>query len=333
MLHTMLDAWSSFALSPFAPARASSGGTFTADRYHGDARSLRYKLFVPGGHGDDPLPLVVMLHGGGQDADDFALGTGMNELAQEAGYLVAYPEQPADANWSRCWNWFDDGHHQRGRGEPALIAGVVRKVMAEHAVDRTRVYVAGLSAGGAMAVILGRTYPDLFAAVGCHSGLAYGSATDHYGAMLAMRDGAAAPAPVRGNAPSGVPTIVFHGDQDSTVHPNNSAGVIQQTIDAYTAQTPRGRLALSLSQERGEMAGRGFTRHVHKSPAGNILAEHWTLDGVGHAWCGGNRRGSYTEAGGPDASREMLRFFLRHQCTGARDALDPVEPEVAVQPG
>lgn len=333
MLHTMLDAWSSFALSPFVPARARNGGTFTADRYLGHGRSLRYKLFVPSGHGGGPLPLVVMLHGGGQDADDFALGTGMNDLAQETGCLVAYPEQPADANWSRCWNWFDHGHHQRGRGEPALIAGVVRKVMGEHAVDRTRVYVAGLSAGGAMAVILGRTYPDLFAAVGCHSGLAYGSATDHYGAMLAMRDGAAAPAPPRGNAPSGVPTIVFHGDQDSTVHPNNSAGVIQQTIDAYTAQTPRGRLALSLSQERGEMAGRGFTRHVHKGPAGNILAEHWTLDGVGHAWCGGNRRGSYTEAGGPDASREMLRFFLRHRCAGSRREPGPVEPAVAVQPG
>jgi poly(hydroxyalkanoate) depolymerase family esterase len=322
MLTTMLDAWSSFALFPFAPAHPHGGGVFVADRYQGHARSLRYKLFVPSGHGDGPLPLVVMLHGGGQDADDFALGTGMNELAQEAGCLVAYPEQPADANWSRCWNWFDDGHHQRGRGEPALIAGVVRKIMAEHAVDRARTYVAGLSAGGAMAVILGRTYPDLFAAVGCHSGLAYGSATDHYGAMLAMRDGAAAPvpSPSRGNAPPGVPTIVFHGDQDSTVHPNNSAGVIQQTIDAYTAQTPRGRLALSLSQERGETAGRHFTRHIHTGPTGNILAEHWTLDDVGHGWCGGNRRGSYTEAGGPDASREMLRFFLRHRCAGSHGA-------------
>jgi len=333
MLHTMLDAWSSFALSPFAPARLRDGGAFTAERYHGHARTLRYKLFVPSGHGDGPLPLLVMLHGGGQDADDFALGTGMNELAQEAGCLVAYPEQSTDANWSRCWNWFDDAHHRRGQGEPALIAGVVRKVMAEHAVDRTRVYVAGLSAGGAMAVILGRTYPDVFAAVGCHSGLAHGSATDHYGAMVAMRDGAAAPAPLHRDAPSGVPTIVFHGDQDSTVHPNNSAGVIQQTIDGYMAQTARGRLSLSLSQERGEAAGRRFTRHVHQGPAGHILAEHWTVDGVGHAWCGGNRRGSYTDVAGPDASREMLRFFLHHQCAGSHGDFDPAEPSVAVQLG
>jgi len=303
MLHTMLDAWSSLALSPFAPARSPAGGEFISLRYHGEAGSLRYKLFVPSAYGGEALPLVVMLHGGGQDADDFALGTGMNALAEELGCLVAWPEQSASANWGRCWNWFDDAHHHRGKGEPALIAAVTLQVMAGYAVDPARVYVAGLSAGGAMAVILARTYPDLFAAAGCHSGLAHGSATDCHGATLAMRDGAKARAPACGCALAGVPVIVFHGDLDATVHPDNSLGVVRQTIDSQAA--------LSSSTETGERGGRGFTRHVHRGPAGRILAEHWTVHGVGHAWSGGNRRGSYTEAGGPDASREMLRFFLR----------------------
>jgi poly(hydroxyalkanoate) depolymerase family esterase len=316
MLHTMLDAWSSLALSPFTPAAPRHGGNFISCRHHGEAGSLRYKLFIPGSHDGTPLPLIVMLHGGGQDADDFALGTGMNALAEEYGCLVAYPEQSTGANWSRCWNWFDPAHHHRGRGEPALIAGVTHEVMAGYAVDRTRVYVAGLSAGGAMAVILGRTYPDLFAAVGCHSGLAHGSATDHYGAVLAMRDGALPQAANEGAPFSSIPVIAFHGDQDATVHPNNSLGVIRQSIDCHMAQTAQAQTTLSSSSETGHAAGRGFTRHVHADHRGRIVAEYWAVDGVGHAWCGGNRRGSYTEAGGPDASREMLRFFLRHRGSG-----------------
>lgn len=313
MLSTMLDAWSSLALTPFVPAASQDAGDFISGRYDGDARSLRYKLFIPSGYVGAPLPLLVMLHGGGQDANDFALGTGMNELAEEYGCIVAYPEQSSDANWSRCWNWFDDAHHHRGRGEPALIAGLTLKVMADYAVDKRRVYVAGLSAGGAMAIILGRTYPELFTAVGCHSGLAHGSATDRYAAVLAMRDGGIPQAPVHEAPQPSVPIIVFHGDLDFTVHPKNSAAVVQQSVDCYSAQLPHRQAALSSSTETGNAAGRGFTRHVHKGHGGRILAEHWTVHGVGHAWCGGNRRGSYTEPTGPDASREMLRFFLRQR--------------------
>lgn len=304
MLHTMLDAWTSLAFSPFAPVREPAGGEFLSCRYHGEAGTLRYKLFIPSQHDGTPLPLVLMLHGGGQDADDFALGTGMNRLAEEHGLLVAYPEQPASANWGRCWNWFDDAHHHRGKGEPALLAAVAREIMADYAVDPARVYVAGLSAGGAMAVILGRTYPDLFAAAGCHSGLAHGSATDCHGATLAMRDGAPAQAPACGCALPGVPVIVFHGDLDTTVHPNNSLGVVRQSIDSHAA--------VSSSTDTGERGGRGFTRQVHRGHAGRIVAEHWTVHGIGHAWSGGHWRGSHTDPGGPDASREMLRFFLRH---------------------
>jgi poly(hydroxyalkanoate) depolymerase family esterase len=322
MFNAMLDTWSSLALSPWtadpfrlgsslAPAKDVGAGKFVSNRFDADFGSLQYKLFIPSNYTGARLPLIVMLHGGGQDADDFALGTGMNELAEKFHCLVAYPEQSPGANYGKCWNWFEEAHHQRGRGEPALIAGVTQKILAEYAVDETRVCVAGLSAGGAMAVILGRTYPDLFTAVGCHSGLAHGSATDSYGAMLAMRDGADMGALAEARPAASVPIIVFHGDMDSTVHLRNSVGVVQQSIDSYAAQIRHDRDQIALSKETGETTGRGFTRNVHRGKAGEIVAEQWTVHGTGHAWSGGSRRGSYTDTNGPDASEEMLRFFMR----------------------
>jgi poly(hydroxyalkanoate) depolymerase family esterase len=324
MLNTMLDAWSSLALSPWnadpfgfgislAPARKTGAGKFISDRFDADFGSLRYKVFIPSNYTGAPLPLIVMLHGCGQDADDFACGTGMNELAEKFHCLVAYPEQSSGANGGKCWNWFQQAHHQRGHGEPALIAGVTQKVVAEYTVDETRVCVAGLSSGGAMAVILGRTYPDLFTAVGCHSGLAHGSATDLYGAMLAMRNGADLDALTKTVPGKSVPIIVFHGDMDSTVHVKNSASVVQQSIDGYAAQVTheREKFEMALSEETGETTGRGFTRNIHRGKAGEIVAEQWTVHGTGHAWSGGSRRGSYTDTNGPDASEEMMRFFMR----------------------
>lgn len=320
MFNVMLEACTSLAqTSPWnsdfirlgtlllAPSPEAGPGTFTSDRFDADIGSLRYKLFIPTGYTGAPLPLIIMLHGCGQDADDFASGTGMNELAEKYNFMVAYPEQTARANRGNCWNWFETAHHQRGRGEPALIAGVARKIMSEFAVDDAHVYIAGLSAGGAMAVILGRTYPDLFRAVGCHSGLAHGSARDRYGAMRAMRNGANAGTLAKSVAASTVPVIVFHGDMDSTVHLRNGTGVVQQSIDSYAA---RNRLRPAIWKETGETTGRGFTRHVHRGHAGEVVAEQWTLHGAGHAWSGGSRRGSYTDTNGPDASEEMLRFFM-----------------------
>jgi poly(hydroxyalkanoate) depolymerase family esterase len=225
--------------------------------------------------------------------------------------MVLYPEQTADAHWNKCWHWYEPAHHRRGDGEPALIAGLTQHIAAEYAVDRRRVSVAGLSSGAAMAVILGRTYPDLFSAVGCHSGLAHGSATDSVGAMLAMRDGAAPDTLARTGPLPGVPTIVFHGDADATVHQQNSAGVVQQSIDSYAAHTPHARAHMRILAETGESGGRAFTRHIHAGKNGVVLAEHWTLHGAGHAWSGGSLQGSYTDTRGPNASREMLRFFLK----------------------
>ncbi|KFI08123.1 esterase [Massilia sp. BSC265] len=319
MLNVFLDAWASclfprpgnMVYCSAAPQhRTRRGASFISDHYHADTGSLPFKLFIPSSYAGEPTSLIVMLHGCGQDADDFAVGTGMNELAEHHGFLVAYPEQPCEANWNRCWNWFNGANHRRGQGEPRLLAGLTRKIMADYAVDKTRVYAAGLSSGGAMAVILGRTYPDIFTAVGCHSGLAHGSATDSAGAFTAMRDGAAMPALAQECMQhAGVPLIVFHGDMDTTVNIRNSATLVQQTIASYIMHELQQGQAVAVSEEKGERIGRVFTRRVHRGARGKIVAEQWTLHGSGHAWSGGSLRGSYTDSRGPAASEEILRFF------------------------
>jgi poly(hydroxyalkanoate) depolymerase family esterase len=302
-----------FGFQPPSPD-APHGGEFISGSFDDGKRIVPYKLFVPSGYSGKPLPLVVMLHGCGQDASDFALGTGMNALAEEGQVLVLYPEQSASANWNRCWNWYESTHHHRGEGEPALLAALTRHVAAGYAVDDAHISVAGLSSGAAMAVILGRTYPDLFNAVGSHSGLAHGSARDALGAMLAMRDGASpeilartAPAagdPAAGVPAAGVPVIVFHGDADATVHRENSARVVGQSVD---------RRAVRTVEEKGESGGRAFTRSIHAGMDGAVLVEQWIVHGAGHAWSGGSTQGSYADMRGPDASKEMLRFFLKHR--------------------
>jgi poly(hydroxyalkanoate) depolymerase family esterase len=303
MLMNLFDTWQPFVFGfqAFFP-RARHDGSFIPGSFDAGGRTIRYKLFVPSGASSQPMPLVVMLHGCGQDAGDFALGTGMNALAEQRRVLVLYPEQSVAAHWNRCWNWYDPTHHRRGEGEPAMIAALTRHVATEYTVDSARIAVAGLSSGASMAVILGQTYPDLFKAVGCHSGLAHGSATDGVGAMLAMRDGAAAPMPACAAASEVVPVIVFHGDADATVHRENSAGVVRQSVHSHAVDT---------IEEQGESDGRAFTRHIHLGRDGAVLAEQWTVHGAGHAWSGGNPQGSFTDKRGPDASREMLRFFLK----------------------
>ncbi|MDW3687495.1 PHB depolymerase family esterase [Cupriavidus sp. CV2] len=273
-------------------------GHFTVRRYTGHAGQRAYKLYVPAGFQGQRLPLVVMLHGCTQDADDFAAGTRMNALAERHGFLVAYPIQPATANPSKCWSWFKPGDQQRELGEPALIAGITREVMASHPVDPDRVYVAGLSAGGAMAAVMVHAYPELYAAAGIHSGLAHGSAHDLPSALAAMKGGKLADraraAPVR-------PLIVFHGDADPTVHVSNSERLLREFKGAAAGD----------SQRTSKQNGRTVTCRRLKSPGG-VEAEHWLIHGAQHAWAGGSTRGSYADASGPDASAEMVRFFLAH---------------------
>lgn len=281
------------------PQRKPREGQFISMHYGDGAAARDYKLYIPPGAGHRALPLVVMLHGCTQDPDDFAAGTQMNGAALAQDFFVLYPAQSRRANPQRCWNWFKHNHQGRGRGEPALLAGMTREVMSRYAVDRDRVYVAGLSAGAAMAAILGDTYPDLYAAVGVHSGLAAGAASDLPSAMTAMRAGGMN---LRSEA-RGIPTIVFHGDADATVHPANGSQVIAATAGATAA----------VEQEHVRKPGeRACTRQIHRALDGRIIAEHWLVHGGPHAWSGGSSLGSYTDEQGPDATSEMLRFFFEH---------------------
>jgi poly(hydroxyalkanoate) depolymerase family esterase len=274
-------------------------GSFIAGRFSDGRMQRQYKLYVPPQAGERPLPLVVMLHGCTQDPDDFAAGTQMNEAARVQGVFVLYPEQSRQANPQRCWNWFKHSHQQRGRGEPALLAAMTREIRARHPIDPARVYVAGLSAGGAMAAILGETYPDVYAAVGVHSGLRADAASDLPSALAVMRSG-----PPPGESRKGPPTIVFHGDADATVHPANGESVVGVRVDPSDTQAE--------VQRQQAAGGRAYTRRVHRSTEGGVLAEHWVVHGSGHAWSGGSPEGSFTDPSGPDATAQMLRFFLQH---------------------
>ena len=284
------------------------------------AGTRQYKLFIPKGHPGRQLPLLVMLHGCTQSPDDFARGTRMNQLAAEEGYYVVYPAQAASDNPTKCWNWFRPGDQRRDRGEPAIIAELTQHVVQVHRLDPARVYVAGLSAGAAMAVILARTYPDIYAAAGVHSGLPYGSAHDVPSAFAAMKQGSGT-SKADTNATNQalgvpVPTIVFHGDRDMVVGAHNGDIVIAQSMAAlgdsiwntgsYGEQNKRA--------ERGVVPdGYSYTRTMLQDAQGRILAEQWLVHGAGHAWFGGDPTGSYTDPKGPDASAEMLRFFALHK--------------------
>ena len=286
---------------PRAPIALPEGACFEEHLYADEAGSRPYKLYVPSTYQGQALPLVVLLHGCTQSPDDFAAGTRMNELAEEFGLFVAYPGQTQAANMQKCWNWFNAADQSRDQGEPSLIAGITRSIMQDFPVETRRVYIAGLSAGGAKAAIMGATYPDLYAAVGVHSGLACGAARDMVSAFSAMKQGGGAGG-VRAGSGQPVPTIVFHGDRDTTVHPVNGDEVATQ---ARAGAAHRTKVDQGTSQ-----GGMAYTRTVHRDDTGRAMLEQWVLHGAGHAWSGGSASGSYTDPKGPDASREMIRFFL-----------------------
>jgi poly(hydroxyalkanoate) depolymerase family esterase len=292
-----------------AEAPATGEGEFLSASFTNRAGTRSYKLYIPRGYQEGTaLPLVIMLHGCSQNPDDFAAGTRMNALADERKFLVAYPAQTTSANGSRCWNWFQSDDQKRDQGEPSIIAGITREIIKNYSVDPRQVYVAGLSAGGAMAVILGSAYPDLYTAVGVHSGLPYAAAKDLPSAFAAMHGRPDAPKKraARGAraALQPVPVIVFHGDRDTTVHPHNGDVIVAQSV-----QNPASTAAAE-SVEQGKVPnGHAYTRTTTRDAAGQAVAEKWTVHGAGHAWSGGSSAGSYTDARGPDASEEMLRFF------------------------
>ena len=303
---------------------APRAGSFQSFEFRNHAGSRAYKLYVPahspaGAAAATARPVVVMLHGCTQSADDFAAGTQMNRLADEHGFLVVYPEQPQQANPSKCWNWFRRQDQMCDAGEPALIAGITQEVAARHGADTGRIFVAGLSAGAAMAVVLGETYPGLYAGVGVHSGLPYGCAHDIPSAMAAMKGGRSgmprarqmpgAATTVRRKAAQAVPTIIFHGDRDHTVQHSNAEAIVQQAQDAYRVR--EGGATLHASTQAGHAAGgHRYSRTLFANTQGRVQIEMWTVHGAGHAWQGGHASGTYTDAQGPDASAEMLRFFM-----------------------
>lgn len=277
------------------------GAQFLSAVHQSQSGRRAYRTYTPASANAGATGIVMMLHGCTQTPEDFAIGTGMNALADHHGFIVIYPEQSRGANAQTCWNWFSPNDQRRDRGEPEILAGIAREAMAQYDVTPDRTFVAGLSAGAAMAVILGHTYPDVFAAAGAHSGLPYGAARDVASAFAAMAgqtqgDAATPPQP-------GIRTIVFHGTADSTVHPANGE-IIARNVERHgpsqSFQTTR----------KGTTSGRAHTTTISTGPEGRDHLEHWVVDGLGHAWSGGQPGGSYTDPQGPDASAEMTRFFF-----------------------
>ena len=286
-----------------ASASVPEGGRFVERSYTNSTGTRSYKLYIPSGYIGQAVPLIVMLHGCTQSPDDFATGTRMNELSEEHTFLVAYPAQAGNANMQKCWNWFQAAHQQRGRGEPSLIAGITRQVVEEYEVAEGRVYVAGMSAGGAIVA----TYPDLYAAVGVHSGLAPVSAHDISSAFTAMRQGGPVVAHkdvLSEGYQEVLPTIIFHGDGDTTIHPRNGDRLLVHLSRGANGSSPR------VMTRQGQVpGGYEYTRFTYRDTEGRDLVERWSVHGLGHAWSGGSYPGSYADPRGLDASAEEVRFF------------------------
>jgi poly(hydroxyalkanoate) depolymerase family esterase len=343
--------WSVLFILVFAlivPPQTTRAGSWVTGSISTSYGSRNYKLWVPAGYtGGSAVPLVMMLHGCTQNPDDFAAGTGMNAVAESKTFLVVYPEQPSNADQNKCWKWFESAHQSRGTGEPAILAAIVNKIRTSHTVDSSRVYVAGLSAGAAMAVVMGATYPDLFSAIGVASGLEYKAATNNLDAWTAMRQGGPDPNQqgyaayqAMGSAKRRVRTIVFHGTSDYTVYPVNGDQVITQwaqTNDYIDDGSDNNSVnATADSTIRGTVTnGYNYTRYVYNDAAGKPLLEKWIVETMGHAWSGGSTSGSYTDPKGPNASQEIWRFFSAE--TGGNppppsDPGDTTPPGLAISP-
>jgi poly(hydroxyalkanoate) depolymerase family esterase len=280
--------------------RRAAGELTSGSHTHADL-TRRYKLYVPVAASDHALPLVIMLHGCSQSADDFATGTGMYQRARDEGFFALFPQQSRRINPTGCWNWFLPENQRRGGGEPALLASLTLAVVQQYSIDPKRVFIAGMSAGGVMATLTAQAYPELFAAIGVHSGLYTGSVSNMDEAMRVINHGRdATDEPT--HQPNRKPVIVFHGDQDDMVHRSNG----EQLVQAVLGDTPHQvQLEPGISDN-----GRRYSRHIYTDPHHKVLAEYWLVHGSGHAWSGGSPTGSYTDRHGPDAAGEMLRFFF-----------------------
>lgn len=295
-------------------AAAMLHGTFTQHEYTGEAGSRTYWLYVPSSYDSArPAPLVVMLHGCTQDANDFARGTRMNEYAEKHGFAVVYPEQPAAHNPIKCWNWFDAKHQARDAGEPAIIAGITRQILSTHRIDAGRVFLAGISAGAAMANIVAVTHPELYTKLALHSGLEYKAATSVLDARRAMSTGGPDPAAqavlafaAMGERARVIPTLIINGSKDASVPPLHAGQLAAQWLAlARLLGIDRVASESNLTVENGY----AVTRTVHVGGSGDILVLEMMVDGLGHAWSGGSPAGTYTDEKGPDATAELAQFF------------------------
>ena len=320
-----------FLLPRLSLTAHASGGIWQQYTYSGPAGSRPYFVYTPANYQvGTAVPLIVMLHGCGQTPADFATGTQMNQLADQKQFIVVYPQQTIINNVGTCWNWFSVNNQARRSGEPAIIAGIVQAVeqnTGQWTIDNHRIYVAGLSAGAAMAVIMGATYPDIFAAIGVHSGLEYQAATSMSGAFRAQLQGGPDPSQqgqvayrAMGNAARVVPAIVFQGTNDTVVRPVNSDQVVQQwmqtdhlaannTNDPYNA-TFNSPTTTTNGQVDG---GHSYTTYTWTDSNGAEVEEYWKVDGMGHAWSGGSIGGSFTDPLGPNASLALYNFFIDHR--------------------
>lgn len=276
------------------------------------------------------VPLVVMLHGCGQTPVDFATGTQMNQLADQNNFIVVYPQQTNAYNRYTCWNWFESDNQTRDSGEPAIIAGIVRTMQnntSQWTINARRIFVAGLSAGAAMSVILGATYPDIFAAIGVHSGLVYQAASNAKIAARVMQRGGPdqveqghAAHRAMGSFARVVPTIVFQGTSDYVVNPINGSQVVQQWIETNMLAS-NGSYAADFnnpsSTTTGQVpGGRSYSIYTWNNSKGSEVQVYWEVNKLGHAWSGGNSGGSYTDPQGPNASHAIYTFFMDHPKMG-----------------
>ncbi len=300
--------------------------------YTGPTGERAYFVYIPQNYRTgEAVPLVVMLHGCAQKASAFAAGTHMNELAELHNFIVVYPQQSRSAHSYGCWNWFQPINQERDSGEAVLLAGIVQEIVqqtAQWTIDQRRIYIAGISAGGAMAGILGATYPDVFAAIGIHSGIAYKAAQNvHMGVRVMRRGGPDAILQeafiqtAMGEHVRVVPSIVFHGTSDFTVAPINSDQVVQQWMKANMllsqgAYSADFRQPDSIVRDKVQR-GRAYEILTWNDKSGRSVQEYWKISGMGHAWSGG-KNGSYTDAKGPDASAAMYRFFMQHSLKGGK---------------